>query len=163
MAYSIRTLLVLTFAIALTLVLAPKFMAVLIFILSCAPLILFVFRFHKIRQQIGRTGVAISGLLAFAFAYIAFAGPWLMYTTYHGCATPFYGIPTPICDAVEPFSMNVMAPIMEPATITLNHATINSDYDPALGTSASNFDPAGWYTCEWMRYGMLLLTDEPPF
>lgn len=163
MAYSVRTLLLLTLVIAFTIALAPNSLAVLVFAVMCFPLALVALRFRQIRERLGRFGLCVLGLLATSMAYIALAGPWLMYTTYHGCATPFYGVPTPICDALTPLAVNVVHPIMDPATDLLLMITIDDDYDPALATSFSNFDPTGWYTCEWMRYGMLLLTDEPPF
>lgn len=163
MTFSVRTLLFLTFIVALALILVPKYMAVLVFLLLCSPLTLLAFRFRKIREKIGRVGTTVFGVFAVLIAYVAFVGPWLMYTTYSGCATPFYGIPTPLCDSLQPLTYNVMIPLMEPATTALEYAIINDEYEQALGISAENFDPAGWYTCEWMRFGMLLLTDEPPF
>ena len=163
MALSIRTLLATTFAIGVWIALAPKFLAVLVFVLCCSPCVITICRLRQIRKRFGNFITVAISMLSFIPFYLALTGPWFMYTTYHGCATPFYGIETPVCDFLNPFMMDVVAPTMSPATEISRNLTFNADYDPALGTSISNFDPASWYTCEWMRYGMWLLTDEPPF
>jgi len=161
-AFSIRTLLVTTLIIGAWIALAPKFLAVLVFVLCCIPSVTTIFRFGRIRKRFGIPITVVISMLAMALLYLALTGPWLMYTTYHGCAT-FYGVETPVCDLLNPFMMDIVAPVMSPATETITNLTFSADYDPALESSISNFDPTSWYTSKWMRYGMRLLTDEPPF
>lgn len=162
MAFSIRTLLLATLAIGLWIATAPKFLAALAFVLACIPCVVAIVRFRRIRKRLGATTSLVILTLSLALFYVALAGPWLMYTTYHGCAAS-YGIETPVCDFADPFMMTVMVPVITPATEFLESLVINEEYDPSERTSISNFDSTAWYECEWVRYGLLLLTDEPPF
>ena len=162
MAFSIRTLLVVTLVVGAWIAFAPKFVAASVFALCCLPLIATIVRYRQISKQLGTlVALAIAAVATFVF-YLALAGPWLMYTTYYGCAAS-YGVETPVCDLVSPVAMNVIVPIMNPSTDLLRNCSVDDNYDPSLEISISNFDPASWYTCEWMRYGMWLLTDDPPF
>ena len=142
--------------------LATQFLAALVFVLASTPFLLAILRFRPIRSGFGTAFAVAFSAIATALFYVALTGPWLMYASYHGYAQHVYGVETPICDFLDPFASRFVAPTMAPAIGLVTNLTFNTDYDPSRTASMSNFDPSGWYTSEWMRYGMGLLTDDPP-
>ena len=75
MAFTIRTLLLVTFGVAIVLILLPRFAAVLAFLLLCTPFIFVLIGFRRIRERLGRLCVVVTATFALALAYVAFAGP----------------------------------------------------------------------------------------